>query len=112
MERTQEERKAIAATILQQLGGNMFIAMTGANSFMAHDSGLSFRLPASPYNKARINRVQIDLTPADTYTVEFQRVNVSKREVIPVSRHDDIYCDVLRDVFTRATGLYTTLTRN
>lgn len=43
---TNDARKAIAETILSQLGGRRFIAFTGAKEFVAIESGLMFRLPA------------------------------------------------------------------
>ena len=35
----------IATTILQQLGGSRFIAMTGAKNLVAEENALIFRLP-------------------------------------------------------------------
>jgi hypothetical protein len=93
----------VAQTILAQLGGRKFIAMTGAKNLMAGDNSLQFAIPTS--NK--INRVRITLTPADTYTVEF--FNVRGYEFKLLSTHDDVYCDQLADVFESSTGLVTTL---
>lgn len=39
---TNNARKAIAETILSQLGGRRFIAFTGAKEFVAIESGLMF----------------------------------------------------------------------
>lgn len=104
----QEPREpSVAKIILQQLGGNKFIAMTGARNFLNLGNGLSFRLPGSGFTKQGINYVNITLDPSDTYTIEFRRIRGSKNTII--STHNDIYYDVLQEVFTRVTGLETHL---
>ena len=64
-----------AVTILQQLGGNKFLVMTGAHQLCA-----AARSEHNPYpwlrmnlrkNQARVNRLKITLMPTDTYRVEF-----------------------------------------
>ena len=98
----------VANTILQQLGGRKFIVMTGARNFVGSDEGLSFRLPGSGgFCKAGINCVQVTLMPSDTYNVTFSRLRGDKLTV--VSEFTDIYCDGLRELFTRETGLETSL---
>ncbi|EES0484193.1 hypothetical protein ACN662_005697, partial [Escherichia coli] len=66
--------KFVATEILNQLGGNRFIAMTGAKNFAYFDEdgecGLSFRLP-SKFAMNGINLVKIKLTFSDTYQVTF-----------------------------------------
>lgn len=94
----------IAKTILAQLGGNGFVMMTGSYNLIAGDSYLSMKLRR---NKAGASCMRITLTPADTYTVEFFRIR--KYELIPLSKHEDIYCDQLQDLFEEVTGLYVTL---
>lgn len=97
----------VANAILQQFGGRQFIAMTGAKDMIGRPDGLSFKLPRAAKG---INCVRVTLDPSDTYTVEFLRLGRSpKFTVTPVSTHADIYCDMLQDVFTRQTGLYTRL---
>jgi hypothetical protein len=105
----------VANTILQQLGGRRFSLMTGAKDFLGTENSLQFKLGR---NKTQTNRVRIVLEPSDTYTVYFEKVSVprvnSKGEFVDgkvklIAKHDDIYCDVLTDVFTRVTGMYTSL---
>lgn len=96
----------IATTILEQLGGNKFRAMTGAKDFGGHADALTFRLPAT-ITRDRINFVRITLTPADVYRVEFMKVR--GLNITTVSTHDDVYASDLRRVFTSATGLETSL---
>ena len=100
------DSKIVAKTILQQLGGSRFTAMTGAKSLMAHADGLSFRLP-SRFARDGINYVKITLTPADTYDVEFGKVWGRQYRVVHVSEGD--YAEDLRRIFTTWTGLDTSL---
>jgi hypothetical protein len=96
----------IAATIIDQLGGNRFIAMTGANRFYAFPDGVSFRIPTRSA-KNGINSVMITLTPDDLYDIEFGAVRAMKYTV--KSAHEGIYCDQLVEIFESETGLYTHL---
>lgn len=98
----------VAKTILEQLGGGKFIAMTGAKNFLGDTNSLSFRLPGGGgFCKGGINYVKVTLTPADTYNVEFSRIRGQK--VTLVDAAEDIYVDQLRSIFTRATGLAVSL---
>lgn len=102
--------REIARTILAQLGGNRFVAMTGAKNFIACEQGLYFTLPR--FAGVKINRVRVTLTPADTYTVEFfrfHRVNRMDRQDL-IAKVEDVYCDTLAATFEEATGLATSLT--
>lgn len=94
----------VAKTILEQLGGNRFVAMTGARNFTAGSNFLLFSLPRA---KASIRKVRIILTPADLYRVEF----FGGRDMRQFHgfTHDGVYCDKLQSIFTAVTGLYTTL---
>lgn len=94
----------VATTILQQLGGNRFIAMTGAKYFTSYPDALVFRLPKA---RKQINVVKITLMPSDTYKMEFMKVRAMKLTTIETV--EDVYFDALQDVFTRVTGLYTRL---
>ena len=96
----------IAQTILQQLGGNKFIVMTGAKTLVAHENGLSFRLPTN-FAKKKINYVKITLDANDLYTVEFIYIRGINMTAIVV--HDDVYAEMLQELFTAETGLDTHL---
>lgn len=102
--------KQIADTTLAQLGGNRFIAMTGARDFTFDAAGtLTFRLPrGTTTNKATHVRVKLD-TVLDLYTVEFLKYNARALRCDLVSSHEMVYADSLRSLFTRATGLDTSL---
>lgn len=98
-----------AQTILSQIGGGRFIAMTGAKSFGDHGDALSFRLPSNFATKG-INYVKITLDADDTYSVTFGKVRGLKYTVI--STFSMIYCDMLTELFERETGLATSLGRS
>ncbi len=96
--------KEIAKIILNQLGGNKLIAMTGAKNLCALDEqcgGLSFKLPK--FSGVKVNYVKIVLNGSDLYDVEFGRIYGNKYTVI--SKHYDIYCDMLVELFEKETGL-------
>ena len=115
---------SIANEILQQLGGNKFIAMTGANHLLGLDNGLRMALPK---NISKANRLEITLNVMDTYNVRFYRYSsggvklkrdkdgklidiVEKKEVDKtIGEYGNVYCDMLQDIFTEVTGLNTRL---
>lgn len=98
----------VAATILEQLGGSRFIAMTGAKHFLGGVRTLSFRLPRN-FARRGINHVRITLDSDDTYSVFFGRVRVSGARYDIISQHDKVYADGLQRLFRDATGLDTSL---
>ena len=101
---------AVANTILAQLGGNKFLAMTGAYSLTGSADALSMRLPTKSC-KDRIGGMRITLDASDTYTVVAFKL-VRKQgllDVVECYKVSGIYCDQLADCFTEATGLYTSL---
>lgn len=102
------EEKIVATTILEQLGGNRFIAMTGAKHFIVHDKGLSFHLP-SRFAKNGINRINIKLNPMDTYDVTYGKWNQKSFEIIPVEKDEGCFVEDLRRRFTEVTGLDVTI---
>lgn len=99
---------AIANTILQQIGGNKFRAMTGAKDFIGGENYLMFGLPAR-FAKDGINKVRITLDPTDTYTVEYMKVNFKKYTCDTIRKVEGLYCDQLAASFTQTTGLDTHL---
>ena len=101
----------IAKTILQQIGGRRFVAMTGSKDFIDLGNGLRMNLAR---NKTSANRLEIILDrETDTYTMKFFRQTFSKK-TFEVSKKDialleGVYCDMLEEMFTSVTGLYTRL---
>jgi len=109
----------IAHEILNQLGGNKFIAMTGSKNFVSDTNSLRMSLTQ---NKARAKWLRITLNSMDTYKLEFITskktlnkeyaaigVKIYDEQAITVKELDGVYCDQLQEIFTSVTGLYTHL---
>tara|TARA_R110000751_G_scaffold12892_6_gene44095 strand:- start:429 stop:746 length:318 start_codon:yes stop_codon:yes gene_type:complete len=102
---TSTNRLEIANTILSQLGGAKRLAMmTGSKSFVALESGVSFKLGKGASNG--INHVRVELTADDLYTVTFLRVWGTK--VTTKSQTVGAYSDMLVSLFESATGFFLT----
>ena len=98
------ESQQVAKTILQQLGGNKFIAMTGAKNFGSSKNSLQFKIGR---NSKSISHVIITLKSSDLYDVEFIRMRGTSRKV--VKKLKGVYADMLRKIFTKYTGMRTSL---
>lgn len=105
-----------AQTILEQLGGRAFIAMTGAKNLAGseEDRYLQFDLPAGTAKK-KIRKVRIAVV-GDLYNLTFyavKRVEYAPGfkfpEPVIVESKEMIGAENLRDVFEDVTGLYTRL---
>lgn len=102
----------IAKTILEQLGGRRFSIMTGAKNFVSMKpdenslGGLKFSIGR---NATACNTVMIKLMLDDTYTVQFMKFSPKNLTLTVLEESSDVYCDMLREVFTSYTGLYTHL---
>ncbi len=94
----------VAKTILEQLGGHMFIVMTGSKNFVGSETGLSFKVGR---NSKGITHVRINLNAMDTYDVEFLKIRKLDPKV--AAYREGIYFDQLQSLFTEETGLYTRL---
>jgi hypothetical protein len=108
-----------AQTILEQLGGNRFIAMTGSKNFTSGKDSLSMKLTK---NKIGAQYLTITLLPSNTYEMKFSKVKkilnkdlsdgefkIYDEEVIELKNLSGVYCDQLQSIFTDVTGLYTRL---
>lgn len=93
--------QTIAETILQQLGGNRFLAMTGANHLMYDGPALRFRLPRGARG---VKHVKVALNQNDLYDVTFQTTTGRV-----IAEEADVHCSSLQAVFTAVTGFDTTL---
>ena len=100
----KESGRNIAKTILQQLGGNKFIAMTGAKNLGFTNNGLQMKIGR---NSKGITHVIISLKSTDTYDVEFIKMRGTSRKV--VKKLKGVYNDMLRKIFTKYTGMRTSL---
>lgn len=98
--------QTVAGIILEQLGGNKFVAMTGAKNLTRDGNSLRFHLPRG-FAKNGINLVQITLDPSDTYTMVLSKYRGLK--VTPIATVPGLYADNLARNFTYHTGLEVTL---
>lgn len=97
----------VAQTILAQLGGGKFIAMTGAKNFIGGTDFLGFTIPK---NMSPANRVTISYSPGrDLYRMSFIKASRYGLDSKEVQRFEDVYADQLRDLFTQVTGMETSL---
>ena len=97
--------KQIAQTILQQLGGNKFIAMTGAKNLGFTNKGIQMKIGR---NAKGVTHVIIDLDRGkDLYNIEFVKIRGAKRTT--VKKLKGVYADQLGNIFTKYTGLRTRL---
>ena len=107
-----QNNKDIAATILNQLGGHKFMAMTGVKQPMFDADGtLTFKLGK---NAGKVNYVSISYDAAkDLYNMKFENIRMNKktydltRKVI--AEYEDVYGNQMQDLFTVVTGMNTSL---
>jgi hypothetical protein len=100
MKATTKENN-VGRTILKQLGGNRFAAMTGLKHALLKPDGIVLKIGS---NDKKVNMVDITLTPRDVYLMRFLSVRGTKVKVI--AECDGVYYDQLCDVFTTETGMY------
>jgi len=98
--------KTVAVEILRQMGGNRFIAMTGARNFFCDNNSIGFRLPGT-MTRDRINFVKVTLNSMDTYDIEFKNIRGDK--IKDVDSYEGIYNDGLEAAIGRRVGMATRL---
>lgn len=106
----------VADTILEQLGGNKFVVMTGAKNFISDGNTLRMTLPK---NMSKANRLYITLEADDTYTMHFFKFTAGRLnkktfeftedKTTEVRTIEGVYFDMLQSLFTEVTGMYTHL---
>jgi hypothetical protein len=96
----------VAKEIARQIGGGMFVAMTGA----------TFIVPANYYGVLirfkgcrKCQWLHIRYNSNDLYDLKFTRINNKTGEEIVHAQFSDIYCDQLQELFEQTTGLYVSL---
>ena len=105
-----------ATTILQQLGGNKFLVMTGSKNFLYAEKSETvenewLRMDLTK-NSANVNRLKITLNADDTYTMKFYKQVIKNYVDVVISNEqtfEGVYCDMLQEIFTKVTGLKTSL---
>jgi hypothetical protein len=113
------DSKQTASTILQQLGGNKFIDMTGSHTFVCDKNWLRMTLTK---NKIGAKWLRITLNSMDTYDMEFIKeqktlnkeyakhgIKIYDGEAVTVKKVEGVYDDMLQQIFTDVTGLRTKL---
>jgi hypothetical protein len=107
----------VAKEILNQLGGNKFIAMTGSKNFLYSSADPTYLSMHLTKNAIGAKFLKIQLTPMDTYTMTFSTtkkmmcpiIGIKTDTFIIIKEIEGVYCDMLQEMFTQVTGLYTSL---
>ena len=99
----------VAKIILQQIGGSRFLTMTGPRDYINLGNGLRMSLSR---NKTSANRLEIIYDEgADLYNLRFYRQSFSKKtfevKTKDIKTYEGVYFDMLEEIFTDVTGLYT-----
>jgi hypothetical protein len=89
------------STIIDQLGGSKFIAMTGA-FFMTSGESLIVKFKGS-----NVNSMTICINSNDTYSVRFDKIRGLNYKTI--KEISEVFANQLQEVFTNITGLKTSL---
>ena len=108
----------VAQTILDQLGGSKFIAMTGSKNFTSTADGNTLYMKLVK-NRSKANYLKIDLTGLDLYDMKFTHIVPPKMNVktgiyrsgkkTTVKEYRDVMFDQLQEIFTGVTGMETHL---
>lgn len=108
--------KCLGYVVLEQLGANKFLAMTGSKVMRCDNDSLELKLKS---NKSKANKLIITLNSNDTYNVEFINYKPAKMNVSKMTFTDEVeskikevknvYISELQNVFTKETLMYCTL---
>lgn len=112
MEITQQNHTEVAATILEQLGGNKFLAMTGSKNLISSPTEIGPALTmVLRKNKSGAMWLRITLIQdTDTYKMEFIKYTSRPEPSYPVVNElNNVYADQLQSIFTSVTGLLTSM---
>jgi len=110
--------------IINQLGGNKFLTMTGSKIlYYGYDSnGYIYLMLKLAKNPSKATHLKIQYNSNDLYNLEFikfEKVLNLEYKAIGIKIYDevstvikvytDVYADNLQDIFTQVTGLLTRL---
>jgi hypothetical protein len=110
--------------ILQQIGGNKFLVMTGSKikHYGYDNNGYVYLMFQLSRNKSKAQFLKIQLNGKDLYNMEFTRIKktlnkeysalgikIYDEEIENIKTITDLYCDQLQEIFTEVTGMYTRL---
>jgi hypothetical protein len=94
----------VAVTILEQLGGNKFITMTGAKCWTYDETSITFKIGR---NSGKVQFFKVTLNALDLYDLEFYKhIKDEKRMIEEVK---GVFNDQLQEIFNRVTGMDTHL---
>lgn len=106
----------VCRVILEQLGGNKFLAMTGAKNLVGDGNTLRMTLPK---NGSKANRLWVTLNGKDLYDMRFFRYRQGRLDlrtgkfiedkITDEVVYNDLFFDQLQEVFTQHTKMYTHL---
>ena len=108
-------QKEIAGEIIRQLGGNRFIAMTGAKNFSCfnNDKGNVVAAFKIGKNEMGVTHVRIEYTDgSDLYDISFIKSRINKKHEyveMTIANHQQVYDDMLVPLFEQETGMRTSL---
>jgi len=105
---TSEKNRKIAQTINSQIGNKAFYLLGALNKAYGvneeNQTYLSFKIRGSK----KVSHIRITyLEGIDLYKTEFLKCR--KDTIKTVSEFSEIYCDQLREIIEKETGLYTSL---
>lgn len=126
MENTAQNQVKIGnhRIIAEQIGGNKFLVMTGSKfQYYGYDKlGYVYLMIKLTRNQSKAQYLKIQLNGLDLYDLTFSRIKktltplakelgikVYDEETVIVKEYKDVYADMLQDIFTSVTGLYTRL---
>jgi hypothetical protein len=92
----------VARTIQSQIG-NQALYMMGATNLGTSGNDLSFRIKGSK----RVNHISIALNSMDTYDMVFRKIWGTK--ITLVVEHNGVYCDMMKGLIEKETGLFLSL---
>ena len=92
----------VATEIYRQLGGRKFVAMTGATMYSGNNT-LVVKFKGSKV----ANYMTVTLNSMDLYDVKISKYR--GMNIKEVESFENVYADMLQDIFTRTTGLATRL---
>jgi hypothetical protein len=126
MENTAQNQVKIGdyRAIAEQIGGNKFLVMTGSKfQYYGYDKlGYVYLMIKLTRNQSKAQYLKIQLNGLDLYDLTFSRIKktltplakelgikIYNEETVIIKEYKDVYADMLQDIFTSVTGLYTRL---
>lgn len=97
-----------AQIILEQLGGNKFVIMTGARNLMSDNDGNTLMMDL-PVNESKARKLRITLNVMDTYDMVFFMIQPGSLNMVIIAERKGVYDDMLQSIFTEVTGFDTHL---